>query len=66
MSRTIRRKVKLLWSQVQSQINGNDLNSERHEVSRHFRSKEGEYLKYKSNEFPTKKTENKSLIQRLE
>jgi hypothetical protein len=32
------------------EINGDNLNSVRHEASRHFRNKKREYLKYKIND----------------
>jgi hypothetical protein len=38
------------WSQDQSQIKVDNLNSVRHETSRHFRNKKKEYLKAKIEE----------------
>jgi hypothetical protein len=42
-----RKQAKLEWLQDQSEINGDNLNSVRREVSRYFRSKKREYLKDK-------------------
>jgi hypothetical protein len=43
----------LQWSQSPSEINGDNLNNVRREVSRHFRNKKGEYLKDEMNELAT-------------
>jgi hypothetical protein len=40
----------LQWLQDPSEINGDNLNNVRCEVSRYFRNKKKEYLKYKINE----------------
>jgi hypothetical protein len=37
----------LQWLQNPSEINGDNLNKVRHEASRYFRNKKGEYLKNK-------------------
>jgi uncharacterized NAD(P)/FAD-binding protein YdhS len=44
-----RKEVRSQWLQDPSKING-DLNNTRHEASRHFRNKYGEYLKDRINE----------------
>jgi hypothetical protein len=36
-----------------SEINGGNLNNERHEASRHFRNKKRQYIKERINEFAT-------------
>jgi hypothetical protein len=43
-----------------SEINGDNLNSVRHEASRYFRDKKREYLKEKINEFATN-SKNKNI-----
>jgi hypothetical protein len=50
-----RKQAKLQWLQDPSEINGYNLNSVRHEASRHFRNKKKkrEYLKDKINELAT-------------
>jgi hypothetical protein len=40
----------LQWLQVPREINGNNLNNIRREVSRHFRNKKREYMKDRINE----------------
>jgi hypothetical protein len=40
----------LQWLQDPSEINGDNLNTVRHEASRHFRNKKREYLKDRINE----------------
>jgi hypothetical protein len=47
--------MKLQWLQDPSQINGDNLNNIRREVSRHFRNNKREYLKDKINELATHK-----------
>jgi hypothetical protein len=44
------KQAKFRWLQDPSEINGDNLNSERSEASRHFRNKKGEYLKDKIKE----------------
>jgi hypothetical protein len=46
-----RKQDKLQWLQDPSELNGDNLNNIRSEVSRHFRKKKEEYLKDKINEF---------------
>jgi hypothetical protein len=48
----------LQWLQDPSEINGNNLNNGRREVSRHFKNKKREYLKDKFNEFATNNKKN--------
>jgi hypothetical protein len=48
-----RKQAKLQWVQDPSEINGDNLNNVRCEVSRHFRNKMRKYLKDKINEFAT-------------
>jgi hypothetical protein len=55
-----RKQAKLLWIHDPSKINGDNLNSVRHEARRHFRNKKREYLKDKINEFATN-SKNKSV-----
>jgi hypothetical protein len=43
-----------------SEINGDNMNSVRHEASRHFRNKKREYLKGKINELATN-SKNKNI-----
>jgi hypothetical protein len=43
-------KAKLQWLQDPSEINGDNLNNVRHEISRHYRNKKREYLKGNINE----------------
>jgi hypothetical protein len=45
-----RKQAKLQWLQDPNEINGDNLNNVRHEVSRHFRNKKREYLENKINE----------------
>jgi hypothetical protein len=45
-----RKEVKMQWLQDTSQINVDNLNYVRHEVSRHLRNKAKEYLKAKIEE----------------
>jgi hypothetical protein len=45
-----RKQAKLQWLQDPGGINGDNLNSVRHEASRHFRNKKREYLKDKIND----------------
>jgi hypothetical protein len=54
------KKLKLLWLQDPSEINGDNLNNGRHETSRHFRNKKREYLKGKINEVATN-SRNKNI-----
>jgi hypothetical protein len=42
-----RKQAKLQWLQDPSEINGDNLNSVRREISRHFRNKKRKYLKGK-------------------
>jgi hypothetical protein len=49
----------LQWLQDPSEINGDNLNSVRHEASRYFRNKKREYLKDKINEVSTNSKNNK-------
>jgi hypothetical protein len=44
-----RKKAKLQWLQHPSEVNGDNLNSVRHEASRHFRNKKRGYLKGRIN-----------------
>jgi hypothetical protein len=50
----------LQWLQDPSEINGDNLNSVRHEASRHFRNKKRECMKFKINE-PAMKSKNKNI-----
>jgi hypothetical protein len=43
----------LQWLQDPSEINGDSLNSVRHEARRHFKNKTREYIKEKINEIAT-------------
>jgi hypothetical protein len=45
-----RKEAELQWLQDPSEINGDNLNNVRHEVSRYFRNKKREHLKDKINE----------------
>jgi hypothetical protein len=45
-----RKKTKLQWLQDPSEINGNNLNNVRCEASRHFRNKNRQYMKDRTNE----------------
>jgi hypothetical protein len=54
------KEAKLQWLQDPSEINGDNLNSVRREVSRHFRNKKREYLKDKINERATN-SKNKNI-----
>jgi hypothetical protein len=53
----------LQWLQDPNKIIGYNLNSIRHETSRHLRNKMGKYLKHKVNELATnsKKKKNKTV-----
>jgi hypothetical protein len=55
-----RKQAKLQWLQDPSKIYRDNLNNIRHEDSRHFRNKKGEYLKYKMNKLATNST-NKNI-----
>jgi hypothetical protein len=55
-----RKQAKLWWLQDPSEINGDNLNNVRCEVSRHFRNKNREYLKDKINELTTN-SKNKNI-----
>jgi hypothetical protein len=50
----------LQWLQDPSEINGDNLRIVRREASRHFRNKEGEYLKDEINELATN-SKNKNI-----
>jgi hypothetical protein len=50
----------LQWLQDPGEINGDNLNNVRHEVSRYFRNKKKEYLKDKINE-PAMNSKNKNI-----
>jgi hypothetical protein len=49
-----RKQARLLWLQVPSEINLDNLNNIIREASKHFRNKKREYLKDKINELETK------------
>jgi hypothetical protein len=53
-------KAKLQWLQNPSQIYRDNFNNIRHEASRHFRNKKGEYQKDKINEL-TMNSKNKNI-----
>jgi hypothetical protein len=55
-----RKQAKLHWLQDPSEINGDNLNNVRREVSRHFRNKKREYMKDKINELTTN-NKNKNI-----
>jgi hypothetical protein len=55
-----RKQAKLQLLQDPSEINGDNLNNVRCEVSRHFRNKQRQYLKDKINELTTN-SRNKSI-----
>jgi hypothetical protein len=55
-----RKRVKLQWLLYPREINGNNLNNERREVSRHFRNKKIEYLKNNINKLATN-SKNKNI-----
>jgi uncharacterized NAD(P)/FAD-binding protein YdhS len=55
------KQAKLQWLQDSSEINGDNLNNVRHEASRYFRNRKGEYLKDKINELATN-SKNKNHI----
>jgi hypothetical protein len=55
-----RKQAKLQWLQDPSEINGDNLNNVRREVSRYFRNKKREYLKDKLNELATN-SKNKNI-----
>jgi preprotein translocase subunit Sec63 len=48
-----RKQAKLQWLQDPSEINGNNMNNIRREISRHFRNKKREYMKDKIDELAT-------------
>jgi hypothetical protein len=50
----------LQWLEYPSEINGDNLNSIRHEAGSHFREKKKEYLKDKINELATN-SKNKNI-----
>jgi hypothetical protein len=52
------KQAKLQWLHNPSQINGDNLQTLRHETSRTFRNKKREYLKDKINEFKTNNKKN--------
>jgi hypothetical protein len=54
------KQAKLQWLQDTRQINGDNLNSIRHEASRHFRNKKREYLKDEINDLTTH-SKNKNI-----
>jgi hypothetical protein len=56
-----RKRTKLQVLQDPSEVNGDNLNSVRCEVSRHFRNKKREYLKDKINELAVN-SKNKNVI----
>jgi hypothetical protein len=56
-----RKRAKLQQLQDPSKINGNKMNNIRHEASRYFRYKRGEYLKDKINELAMN-SNNKNII----
>jgi hypothetical protein len=58
-----RKEGKLQWLQDPSEINGDNLNSVRHDASRYFRNKKREYPKVEVNEIATesKKKNNRGL-----
>jgi hypothetical protein len=55
-----RKQAKLQWLQDLSEINGDNRNNIRCEVSRHFRTKKREYQKNKINELATN-SKNKNI-----
>jgi uncharacterized protein YaaR (DUF327 family) len=55
-----RKQAKLQWLQDPNEVNGDNLNNVRCEVSRHFRNKKREYLKDKINELATN-SNNKNI-----
>jgi hypothetical protein len=55
-----RKQANLQWLQEPSEINGDNLNNVRYEVSRHFRNKMKEYLKGKINELAAN-SKNKNI-----
>jgi hypothetical protein len=55
-----RKQAKLQWLQNPSQSNGDNLNNVRHEPSRTFRNKKGEYLKENLKIISLKQTEQKN------
>jgi hypothetical protein len=52
-----RKQAKFQWLQSPSEINGDNLNNVRREVSRYFRNEKREYLKDKINELSTNSKE---------
>jgi hypothetical protein len=56
-----RKQAELQWLQDPSDLNEDNLSNVRQEASRHFRSKEGEYLKDKINELKPN-SKNKNII----
>jgi hypothetical protein len=55
-----RKKAKLQWLEDPSEINGDNLNNTRREISRHFRNKKRGYLKDKIDELATN-SKNKNI-----
>jgi hypothetical protein len=55
-----RKQAKLQWLQDPNEVNGDNLNNVRHQASRHFRNKKGEYLKDRINELATNR-KNKNI-----
>jgi hypothetical protein len=55
-----RKQAKLEWLQDPSEVNEDNLSDQRREVSRHFREKKREYLKYKINELESN-SRNKNI-----
>jgi hypothetical protein len=55
-----RKQAKLQCLQDPSEINGDNMNNVRHEISRYFRNKKREYLKDKINELATN-SKNKNI-----
>jgi hypothetical protein len=55
-----RKEAKLQWLQDPSEINGDNLNNVRREVSRYFMNKKRKYLKDKINEIATN-SKNKNI-----
>ena len=54
-----RKQAKMQWVQDPSQSNVDNLNSVRHEVSRHFRNKKKAYLRAKIEELETNSKDQK-------
>jgi hypothetical protein len=53
-----RKQAQMQWLHDPNQHNVDNLNNARHEASRHFRNKKGEYLKAKSNELEINSNNN--------